>query len=141
MSASVAPTEAELQQRAPAAPRNASAGRLRASLIVGCALAVAVATGLGNPDLYQGSDAGLARLLRGMGAVKGLIALGVVAVLSWRFRHPIAARAAAAYTAGTWMLAGASVLILQLSFIRSASGLFWAGVILLLVGAWSDRRG
>jgi hypothetical protein len=141
MSATVAPSEASLQEPAPAVLRNPSTGRLRAILVIGCALAVAAAAWLGNPDLYHGSDAGLARLLRGMGAIKGVIALGVVAVLSWRFRHPIAARAAAAYITGTWLLAAASILILQLSFIPAASGLFWAGVIVILAGAWSDRRG
>jgi small-conductance mechanosensitive channel len=116
------------------------AGRLRAGLVIGCILAAALAAWVGDPQRYHGDDAQLGRLLRGLGAVKGIIALGAVAVLSWRFGHPVPARVALAYIAGACLIAGASALVLQLSFIPAASGMFWAGIAALLVGVWGDRR-
>jgi small-conductance mechanosensitive channel len=115
--------------------------QLRAALFIGCAVAVALAAWAADPQRYHGTDINFERLLRTIGAAKGVIALGVMTLLSWRFGHPVPARAALAYIAGACLIAGASVLVLQLSFIPAASAMFWAGVATMLVGAWGDRRG
>ena len=121
--------------------RAASAGRLRGLLVIGCIAAVAVAGSIGDPTSTLQTDRELAFLLRGMAVLKALMVLAAAAVLLWRFAHPLSTRLAAAYIAGTAVLAGASMLIWQLSFIALSALGFHMAAFVLLVAAWHDRGG
>lgn len=116
-------------------------GVLRAMLLAGCALAVALAASLGDPASYLVADPQLARLLRGMALIKGAIALAAAGALWWRLKWPISGRMAAAYLAGGSLLAGASMMVWQLTMIPLAAIGFHAVEISLLCVAWRDHRG
>ena len=58
---------------------------LRAALLAGCAAAIGLAAWAGNPADYLQADPALARLLRGMALLKGLIAIAAVGAVFWRF--------------------------------------------------------
>jgi hypothetical protein len=73
-----------------------------------------------------------------MSLIKGAMVLAAVAVLLWRFGHPVLAGTAVAYISGAAVLAGASVLIWQLSFIALAALAFHAAAFVVLVAAWRD---
>ncbi len=113
---------------------------LRTLLLAGCMASMAIALWLGPPPASVQADPELARLLRGMALIKGGIVLAAVCALMWRFGRPAPQRLAAAYLAGTWLAAGASMLIWQLTLIPWAALAFHAGELTLLVAAWRDRR-
>jgi hypothetical protein len=117
------------------------AAALRAFLVCGCLATVALAAWIGRPEGYLAADADLARLLRGMALIKGFLASAAVAVLLWRFGHPLSQRMAAAYLVGAWLAAGASMLVWQLTFIPLAALVFHIGEITMLLTAWRDRTG
>jgi hypothetical protein len=114
---------------------------LQALLVFGCLATVALAAWIGRPEAYPSTDADLARLLRGMGLIKGFLALAAVGVLLWRFGHPLSQRMAIAYLVGAWLAAGASMLVWQLTMIPLAALVFHIGEITMLVTAWRDRAG
>lgn len=110
----------------------------RTLLLLGTALALTVAAALGDPRPMLAADPDLARLLRGMALIKGVLVLAAVGVLWWRFRQPLAAGHGTAYLVGAWLAAGATMLIWQLSLIVPAALAFHAGELLLLLTAWRD---
>jgi hypothetical protein len=111
---------------------------LRAGLILGCALAVVWAVWVGDPSGYVQSDPALARLLRGMALIKGMLAIGAVAAVFWRFAWPIRNSVAATYVITSSVLAGSSMLIWQLSSIVMAAVLFHAAALCMLVVGWRE---
>lgn len=113
---------------------------LRVALLLGCMASVALAAWVGAPQLHIEADAELARLLRGMAIVKGTLVLAGVGLLLWRFGHPVSGGAAAVYLGGAWLVAGASMLIWQLTFIPLAAAVFHLGELALLLTAWRDGK-
>jgi hypothetical protein len=114
---------------------------LRVLLLGGCLASIALAAWVGRAEAYPASDADLARLLRGMALIKGFLALAAVAVLLWRFGHPLSQRMAAAYLVGAWLATGASMMVWQLTLIPLAALTFHLGEITMLLTAWRDRTG
>lgn len=113
---------------------------LRALLVAGCLLAAMLAAWAGSPELVLESDAELARLLRGMALIKASIVVAVVGALLWRLGRPLSRTLAAVYIGSTAVVAGASMLIWQLTFIPLAAVAFHIGELALLVAAWRDIR-
>jgi hypothetical protein len=107
--------------------------------MAGCALSIALAAHLGDPLGIVQADPPLARLLRGMALIKGLIALAIVAAVWWRFGRPISRPVAAAYLAGSWMLAGSTTLVWQLSWIPLAAVVFHVAALSMLLVSWRER--
>lgn len=118
---------------------SSSAG-LRFLLFAGCLASVVLAAWAGEPARYLRADPELAFLLRGMAAIKAVIVLAALGVLSWRFGHTVSQRMAAGYLMGAWLTAGATVLVWQLSFIPLAALVFHAGEFTLLFVAWRDHQ-
>jgi hypothetical protein len=116
----------------------ASPELLRLLLILGCVAAVSAAAVIGEPALLVRADPQLALLLRGMAVIKAAIVLSAIGILAWRFGHPVSNRTAATYVAGASALAGASMLIWQLSFIPLAALGFHVAAFAVLVAAWHD---
>ena len=120
------------------ATRGASPAVFRSILLIGCVACTLMAAGLGEPASFVRADPQLALLLRSMSLIKGTIVLAAVAVLWWRFGHPVLAETAVAYISGAAVLAGASTLIWQLSFIPLAALAFHVAAFVILVAAWRD---
>ena len=93
-----------------------------------------------RPDPAWLADAELARLMRYMAVVKFSFVLAAAGLLYWRFARVISWPLLATYMTGTWMMAGACVLIFQLSAIPLAAAVFHAGGFALLVAAYMDQR-
>ena len=106
----------------------------------GCLASAGLAAWVGDPSTFLRADAELGYLLRGMAAIKATLVLAACAVLWWRFGHNLSQRIAAAYLAGTCLVAGATALIWQLSFVPLAAVLFHTGTLALLLAAWADHR-
>lgn len=83
-------------------------------------------------------DTDLARLLRTMAVLKGVIALVSIGVVWWRFSLPVLPRFAVAYLAGAWLMAGSSVVMWQLTHLMAGAAAFHAGLALGLLTAWRD---
>jgi hypothetical protein len=115
------------------------AGRLRAGLMVGCAISIGIAGYLGDPSGYTHADPPLARLLRGMAVIKGVIAIAIVAAVWWRFGRAVSKPVAASYLLGSSVLAGSAMLIWQLSWILLAAILFHAAALSMLLVSWRER--
>lgn len=140
--------EAAVVEQAPAStpfPRltvRERAGRvavLRTVLLIGC-VAVAAVAGAAASGSSQPAEPELAVLLRGMAAIKGLLALLGAGLVYWRFGLPISTRAAFAYIACVGLLFVACVLIWQLAFISLAAVLFHVAGIGALLVAWREGR-
>ncbi len=114
---------------------------LRAALLAGCAAAVGLAGRAGDPAAYLLADPALARLLRAMALIKGMLALAAAVAAWWRFGWRAGTAASTVYLAATWALAGAAMLIWQLTLIPLAAVLFHAALVGLLLAAWRDDRG
>ena len=112
---------------------------MRNALVVGSVVA-AVVTWLATSGAGQATEPELAMLLRGMAAIKGLLAVSAAGVVWWRLGQPASARAAVAYIACTWALFAATVLIWQLALISAAAVLFHAGGFVGLVVAMREGR-
>lgn len=112
---------------------------LRALLIAGCALAVGVAAWAGDPSAYLHADPALARVLRCMALIKGLIALAAVGAVLWRLKWPISAGKYLAYMLGSCVIVGATMLVWQLTAIVSAAVLFHAAALGMLLLGWRER--
>jgi hypothetical protein len=135
-------TPATLDALAPAASTSAVPGplALRAALAVGCAAAVGVGLWAGHPQAFQEADPDLARLLRGMAALKALIVLPAVGVVWWRAGHPLGWRLAVVYLGGAVVMTGASVFIWQLTSLALAAVAFHAAGLAMLVAAFGDGQ-
>lgn len=113
---------------------------LRVLLLAGCLVSVAAAASLGEPAALLQADAELGRLLRGMALIKAVIALAAVGLLLWRLGQPLSRPMAIAYLVGAWLVAGATMLVWQLSFVPLAALTFHVGEFTLLIAAWRDRH-
>jgi hypothetical protein len=112
---------------------------LRSGLILGCANAIGIAAWLGDPSGYLHADPALARLLRGMALIKGMIAIAAVGAVFWRLAWPVSKIGAATYLISSWAIAGSAMLIWQLSYIVPAALLFHAAALSLLLVSWRER--
>lgn len=119
--------------------RTATTRWLRWGLMAGCAIAVGIAGHLGDPGRFTQTDPSLARLLRGMALIKGVIAIAGVAAVWWRVGRALPKAVAAGYLVGAWILVGSTMLIWQLSWIPLAAILFHAAALSMLVVTWRDR--
>jgi hypothetical protein len=119
--------------------RDVSPWLTRAVLMAACVAAVVAAAWVGQPAPYLQADPGLAQLMRGMALIKAAIALGAVALLLWRFGWPTGKLAALAYAISAALMAGATMLIWQLSFIPLAAALFHIGALVMLLVGWRDQ--
>ena len=88
----------------------------------------------------QPVEAELAVLLRGMGAIKGLLAVFAAAAVFWRFSLRVSSRAALGYVVCVSLLVGGSVLIWQLAYLSFAAVVFHIGLFGGLVIAWREGR-
>lgn len=111
---------------------------LRAALLLGCLAAVTLAAWVGNPAAHLQSDLELAQLLRGMAIIKAGIVIAAAGLLLWRFRRPVPVLLAWVYLLGGWLIAGASMMIWQLTLIPLAALAFHVGELAMLVAAWRD---
>jgi hypothetical protein len=118
--AAVQPVRPLVRPQVRPAPR-AAAGTWRALLLLGVLAAAFAGARLGAPGAALLADPGLARLLRGMAAIKAGLALGGVALLAWRFGRPVTVGVATAYLAGAWTVVAATALIWQLTAIVPAA--------------------
>lgn len=112
---------------------------LRTLLLLGCLASVAATAWIGDPSAYVRADPELAFLLRGMAAIKACLVVASVGVSLWRLGHALPQSTAAAYLVGSWLMAGATMLIWQLSFIALAALVFHVGMFMLLFVAWRDQ--
>lgn len=128
------------ENRPAAALPSAVVSLLRGGLVTGCVIAMGVAAWQGSPVEYLQADPALARLLRSMALIKGMIAIAIVGAVFWRLAaSPVSKTAAAGYLACCWALAGSSMLIWQLSYIVPAALMFHAAVLSLLLLSWRER--
>jgi hypothetical protein len=74
-----------------------------------------------------------------MAVIKACLVAAAVGVLLWRLGQSLPQRTAKAYLVASWLLAGATMLIWQLSFIPLAALVFHAGMFMLLFAAWRDQ--
>jgi hypothetical protein len=112
---------------------------LRAALIPACALAIGIALWVGDPRTYLQADPALARLLRGMALIKGMLAIGAAAAVYWRCAWPMSRQAAATYAISAAAMAGSAALIWQLSYIALAALLFHLSAVTMLIVGWRER--
>lgn len=110
---------------------------LRALLLVGSVAAATVAWFAASGS-SQSVEPQLAILLRGMAAIKGLLAALGTGLVYWRFGSPVSARAVSAYIGCVWLLFVACALIWQLAFILLGAVLFHVGGIGVLLVAWHE---
>ena len=113
--------------------------RLRTGLLLACAVAIGVAAWVGDPSSYLQADPALARLLRGMALLKGMIAIGAVAAVYWRLAWPVHRRVAVTYLITASLLTGSTMLIWQLSYIVLAAVLFHLAALTMLIVGWRER--
>ncbi|MEM1189473.1 MAG: hypothetical protein AAF640_13395 [Pseudomonadota bacterium] len=109
---------------------------MRIVLLGGCAVAVALALLIASPA--RGGDPDFAMLMWGMAAVKGMLVLGALTVLWWRFGYPLSKSRALWYCVGAWLASATTVLIAQRAFLPAAIVLFHAGEFMMLLTAWRD---
>jgi hypothetical protein len=112
---------------------------LRTALLLACAVAIGAAAWAGDPSGYLQADPALARLLRGMALIKGMIAIGAVAAVYWRLAWPVHRLVAATYLITASVLAGSTMLIWQLSYIVLAAVLFHLAALTMLIVGWRER--
>ena len=122
-----------------AARRVVPAGRLRGGLIAGCAISIGIARYVGDPSGTTYADPALARLLRGMALIKGVIAIAAIAAVWWRFGRAASKPAAAGYLLGCWLMIGSTMLIWQLAFVPLAAILFHAAALSMLLLSWREE--
>jgi hypothetical protein len=128
------------QARSSAASGKLRTSVLRALLVAGCAIAVAISLAIGNPAELLAADPELSLLLRGMALIKAILVAGGLSALWWRFRWPVSTKLALGYVAGAWLVTGATMMIWQLTAIAAAAVAFHVGEVTLLVLAWRDYR-
>lgn len=122
----------------PAPGRDAVRIRRRALLLVGSVLLAAAPLALFEPAAYWGSAPELFTLLRGMGGIKAGLAALALAIVYWRLGRTATPRFAAITIGSVWVLALATGLIWELTAALSASALFHAATIVLLLAAWRE---
>lgn len=110
----------------------------RGMLLLACALAAGGAWLVGDPSARLAADPETATLLRSMALLKATFFLPAFAAVWWRFGRPTGPGFRLAYTAVVAVMAGAAMLVWQLSFLGLTSLAFHAALISLLVLAWRD---
>ena len=140
MSAFVVNPASAFARRVPAARGALQPALHRSALLLGCVAVLALVATLVPSAAAAFPDPDLARLLRGMALIKGGIALAAIGAVLWRFGWPIGRGCAAAYMLGCWVLAGASLLVWQLTLIPLAAIAFHGFELGLLFVAWRDHR-
>ncbi|MEM6532275.1 MAG: hypothetical protein AAF654_06605 [Myxococcota bacterium] len=110
----------------------------RALLVTLMVFAFAIGLAVGDPSEGLRRDAELAFLLRGMAALKGLIALGMAGLVWWRLGAATSAWNAAAYLGTVSVAAFATALVWQLSYLGPVSFAFHSALIGLALIAWKD---
>ena len=106
--------------------------------LVAAALAGAALTAPHAPARVA-ADPDLARLLRAMAVIKGvLVALGA-GVIGWRFQRPTPLRFALGYAALVWTAGAAVGAMWQLAAVGQVAVALHAAGALLVVLAWRDR--
>jgi len=128
-----------LSTRYSSEPRSPYVARWRLGLIAACCLSVGLALWQADPSPYLLADPGLARLLRGMALIKGMIAIAAASAVYWRLALPASGTVAALYVISSSVLMGSSMLIWQLSHIGPAALLFHGAALSMLVVAWRER--
>lgn len=113
---------------------------LRSLLLLMCIASATLTAWLGDPTPSLLADAELARLLRGMAAIKAIIVLATIGVIFWRFGLSISKHTAATYMLSAGFMASASMLIWQLSFIPLAALMFHIGMFGVIFTAWRDTQ-
>lgn len=109
---------------------------LRTTLIAVAVASVAIAWRVGDPTAALHADPELARLLRGMAVLKGLMVVAAIAVLLWRFGHAVSPRIATGYLVSTGLMAASAAMIWQLTALLPAAVAFHAGLFIGLIIAW-----
>jgi hypothetical protein len=94
----------------------------------------------GPPSARLQQDAELANLVRGMVAIKGLILLAALSLVSWRLGRPVARPTLIAYAVGLGSSAAALAWMWSLNAIPIAALLFYAGLIGCFYTASRDRK-
>jgi hypothetical protein len=112
---------------------------VRALLIAGCVAAIVIAAHGADPSAQFHADPALALLLRGMALIKATMVIAVVGAVMWRCGWSLSQRALYAYLVGSWILAGSTTLIWQLTSIPLAALLFHAAAIGMLLVSWRDQ--
>ena len=112
---------------------------LRTALVVG-SVAAAVVAWLASSAVGQAGEPELALLLRGMAAIKGLLALSAASLVWWRLGQPVSLHVASTYLVCSAALFFSTVLIWQLAFILAAAALFHAAGLVGLVVAMREGR-
>ena len=112
----------------------------RAALLLGCTATTTLAAWVGGPTPYLNADAELGHLLQGMALIKAGILFAAISLLWWRFKRPVPVGLTAVYLIATWLAAGASMLIWQLTSIPFAAITFHVGGLAFLVAAWRDYK-
>ncbi len=110
----------------------------RSALVLGCVMFIGLAAWVGDPAHYLHADPALARLLRAMAIIKGMIAIAAAGAVFWRLGRPVSMATAASYLLGIWVISGSSMLIWQLSYIVAAAVLFHVAAVTLLVVSWRE---
>jgi hypothetical protein len=110
----------------------------RTVLLLSMLLATAAAALLGQPRAALLADPELAFVLRGMGMIKAMIALGIAALVWWRAGSAIGTRRFLAYCAACALLAAATVLVLKLAVLVATSVVFHATLLTLGLLALGD---
>lgn len=119
-------------------------GQRRTLLLVAVVAAAGLAAVLGQPRPALLADAELTMLLRGMGAIKAVIALTVIGLVWWRAVAAVSSRQFFGYVGCCALLAASSVLVLKLAILAATSVMFHATLLTLGLLALTDnglRRG
>jgi uncharacterized membrane protein YidH (DUF202 family) len=140
MSAFVANPASVFAQRVRAARGALRPALYRSVLLLGGTAVLALVAWWLPSEAASFPDPDLARLLRGMALIKAGIALAALGAVSWRFGWPIQRGFAAAYMVGCWVLAGASLMVWQLTMVPAAAIGFHGFELGLLFVAWRDHR-
>jgi hypothetical protein len=129
---------ATIRPAARAEPLPGTVALRRAFLLALVATAVAGAWLVSRPQPALVADPELARLLRGMAAIKGLLALAALGLVWWRIGRPIATARLVGYALGTAILAAAAVMVWQLAVVAATSVVFHATLLALALTALGD---
>jgi hypothetical protein len=109
------------------------------AVLVAAGFAGALATGSHDTALAAGRDgADLVRLLRGMAAIKTLMAAGVVAAILWRLGSAVTLPWLAAYAGAGAALASGPGLIWGLVHVGAGAALLHGGLLAGVVLLWRD---
>jgi hypothetical protein len=111
-------------------------GRLVAAVVAAAALGWLV----GDPAARAAGDPELARLLRGMAIVKAMLVAGALRLLWWRFGYAVGPARAWGYVGAVALMATATALAWQLSYLFVLSLAFHAALLTLGLLALRDDR-